>query len=183
MHLWLNGGHGCSSLGYRATAELGPLREKIFAAGLKFNEYALNKEASLLLLESSVEVGFSYSNTSFDYFKLDDDLVAEDTYSFLVNWMRRFPQYAAHNLYISGESYAGHYLPQPVEHVYERNKDRENFPFINLKGFIIGNLETDDYYDTRGLLEYAWSHTVISDQMYNHVKHVCNFKHVNRMKE
>jgi len=32
---------------------------------------------------------------------------AEDTYTFLVNWFNRFPQYKSHDFYISGESYAG----------------------------------------------------------------------------
>ena len=40
----------------------------------------------------------------------------------------------------------------------------------------VGNPETDDYYDTKGLVEYAWSHAVISDQMYEHINQVCNFK-------
>jgi serine carboxypeptidase-like clade 2 len=33
--------------------------------------------------------------------------VAEDAYSFLVNWFKRFPQYKGRDFYISGESYAG----------------------------------------------------------------------------
>lgn len=33
--------------------------------------------------------------------------VAEDAYSFLVNWFKRFPQYKGREFYISGESYAG----------------------------------------------------------------------------
>lgn len=40
----------------------------------------------------------------------------------------------------------------------------------------VGNPETDDYYDDKGLLEYAWSHAVISDQEYEKAKQVCNFK-------
>jgi len=40
----------------------------------------------------------------------------------------------------------------------------------------VGNPETDDYYDYKGLLEYAWSHAVISDQQYDKAKQVCDFK-------
>lgn len=39
----------------------------------------------------------------------------------------------------------------------------------------VGNPETDDYYDYKGLLEYAWSHAVISDQLYENAKQVCDF--------
>jgi carboxypeptidase C (cathepsin A) len=33
--------------------------------------------------------------------------VAEDAYTFLVNWFERFPQYKYRDFYIAGESYAG----------------------------------------------------------------------------
>ena len=40
----------------------------------------------------------------------------------------------------------------------------------------VGNPETEDYYDGKGLLEYAWGHTVISDELYNKAKQTCDFK-------
>ncbi|XP_034684746.1 serine carboxypeptidase-like 26 [Vitis riparia] len=174
--LWLNGGPGCSSIGYGAAVELGPLRVSKNGDGLHFNDFAWNKEANLLFVESPAGVGFSYTNTSSDLTKLTDGFVAEDAYNFLVNWLKRFPQYKAHDFFISGESYAGHYVPQLAELVYDRNKDRTKYPLINLKGFIVGNPETNDYYDYKGLLEYAWSHAVISDQLYYKSKQVCDFK-------
>ncbi|KAE8077081.1 hypothetical protein FH972_015682 [Carpinus fangiana] len=174
--LWLNGGPGCSSIGYGAAVELGPLRVGKNGAGLHFNKYAWNKEANLLFVESPVGVGFSYTNTSSDLTKLDDGFVAEDVYNFLVNWLQRFPQFKTHDFFIAGESYAGHYVPQLAELVYDRNKDKTKYPTINLKGFIVGNPETDEYYDSKGLLEYAWSHAIISDQLYEKAKKVCDFK-------
>ncbi|XP_066316318.1 serine carboxypeptidase-like 26 [Miscanthus floridulus] len=101
---------------------------------------------------------------------------AKDSYTFLVNWFNRFPQYKSHDFYISGESYAGHYVPQLAEVVYEHNKHLEANQQIHLKGFIVGNAETDDYYDYTGIVEFAWSHSVISDQFYERVKNVCDFK-------
>ncbi|KAL3508207.1 hypothetical protein ACH5RR_033589 [Cinchona calisaya] len=174
--LWLNGGPGCSSIGYGAAAELGPLRVAKNGTGLDFNKYSWSKEANLLFVESPIGVGFSYTNTSSDLTKLNDQFAAEDAYSFLVNWLERFPQFKTRDFYISGESYAGHYVPQLAELVYDRNNDATKYPHINLKGFIVGNPETDDYYDYKGLLEYAWSHAVISDQEYEKAKQVCNFK-------
>lgn len=174
--LWLNGGPGCSSIGYGAAVELGPLRVKRCGTGLEFNKYAWNKEANLLFLESPVGVGFSYTNTSSDLTSLEDGIVANDAYSFLINWLKRFPQYQDHDFYIAGESYGGHYVPQLAELVYERNKEKNKYPYINFKGFIVGNPETDDFYDMKGLVDYAWSHTIISDQVYGVVNKVCNFK-------
>ncbi|XP_073120573.1 serine carboxypeptidase-like 26 [Henckelia pumila] len=174
--LWLNGGPGCSSIGYGAAVELGPLRAGNNGAALEFNHYSWNKESNLLFLESPVGVGFSYTNTSSDYTRINDGFVAQDAYSFLVNWLKRFPQFKDHEFFISGESYAGHYVPQLAELVYDRNKNKNKYPYINLKGFIVGNPETNDYFDNKGILEYAWSHAVISDQDYNEAKRVCNFK-------
>ncbi|RLM91417.1 serine carboxypeptidase-like 33 isoform X1 [Panicum miliaceum] len=174
--LWLNGGPGCSSVGYGAASETGPLLVNGNGTGLEFNKFAWTREANLLFLESPVGVGFSYSNTTSDLDNMDDGFVAEDTYTFLVNWFNRFPQYKSHDFYISGESYAGHYVPQLAEMVYERNKHLEMNQHINSKGFIVGNAVTDDYYDEKGLVEFAWSHSVISDQLYQHVKNVCNFR-------
>uniref|UniRef100_A0A0D3ENB9 Carboxypeptidase n=1 Tax=Oryza barthii TaxID=65489 RepID=A0A0D3ENB9_9ORYZ len=194
--LWLNGGPGCSSVGYGAASELGPLMVNGNGTGLEFNKFAWNNEANLLFLESPVGVGFSYTNTSSDLDNIDDRFVAEDTYNFLVNWFKRFPQYKNHDFYISGESYAGHYVPQLADVVYERNKHVETNQHMHLKGFIyalpkqtvndpitnannilqVGNAETDDYYDYKGLVEFAWSHSVISDQLYKHVNNVCDFR-------
>lgn len=174
--LWLNGGPGCSSVGYGAASELGPLRVSRFAAGLEFNKFAWNNEANLLFLESPVGVGFSYTNTSSDLDNLNDGFVAEDAYSFLLNWLERFPQYKDRDFYISGESYAGHYVPQLADRVYEGNKDKKASTYINLKGIIVGNPITDDYYDSKGLAEYAWSHAVVSDEVYERIKKVCDFR-------
>ncbi|XP_021290845.1 serine carboxypeptidase-like 33, partial [Herrania umbratica] len=174
--LWLNGGPGCSSIAYGAASELGPLRVGKNGGDLHFNKYAWNKVANLLFVESPVGVGFSYTNTSSDLTKLDDAFVAEDTYNFLVNWLQRFPQFKTHDFFISGESYAGHYVPQLAELVYDRNKDGIKYPLINLKGFIVGNPITNDYHDFTGIMDYAWSHSVIPDQLYHKVKQVCDFK-------
>ncbi|KAB1213808.1 Serine carboxypeptidase-like 33 [Morella rubra] len=184
--LWLNGGPGCSSVGYGAAVELGPLRVNKKGAGLVYNKYAWNKEANLLFVESPVGVGFSYTNTSSDLTKLEDSFVAEDAYNFLVNWLQRFPQFKAHDFFIAGESYAGnylaqlnfecHYVPQLAELVFDRNKDSTKYPVINLKGFIVGNPETEESYDNWGILDYAWSHAVISDQLYSKARKVCDFK-------
>ncbi|PVH61817.1 hypothetical protein PAHAL_3G128700 [Panicum hallii] len=175
--LWLNGGPGCSSIGYGAASELGPLRVVRQGAELKFNEYAWNKEANLLFLESPVGVGFSYTNKSSDLDNLNDVFV--DSYSFLMNWLQRFPEYKDREFYIAGESYAGHYVPQLAELVYERNKDKKGKSYINLKGFIVGNPITNDYYDSKGLAEYAWSHAIVPDEVYNRIKKYCDFKNSN----
>ncbi|KAF8017745.1 hypothetical protein BT93_H2827 [Corymbia citriodora subsp. variegata] len=173
--LWFNGGPGCSSVGYGAAVELGPLRVNANGTGLLYNKHAWNREANLLFVESPVGVGFSYTNTSSDLSMPDDAFVAEDAYSFVVNWLQKFPRFKTHDFFLAGESYAGHYVPQLAELIYDRNKDTAKYTPVNLKGFLVGNPETNDYYDYKAVLEYAWSHAVISDQLYDKCKQSCDF--------
>ncbi|XP_010505106.1 PREDICTED: serine carboxypeptidase-like 33 [Camelina sativa] len=177
--LWLNGGPGCSSIGYGAASELGPFRVVENGTSLSFNQYSWVQEANMLFLESPVGVGFSYTNSSSDLDNLNDAFVAEDAYNFMVAWFARYPQYKSRDFFIAGESYAGHYAPQLAEIIYDRNKIKPKDSFINLKGFIVGNPLTDDEYDNKGILEYAWSHAVISDNLYDSAKRSCDFKSSN----
>ncbi|KAG6489772.1 serine carboxypeptidase-like 34 [Zingiber officinale] len=198
--LWLNGGPGCSSIGYGEAEELGPFLIQKGVPELGLNRHSWNKgkpcqlhlngsvnisdscliaEANLLFLESPVGVGFSYTNTSSDLNKLGDAITAEDAYIFLVNWFKRFPRFKSHDFYIAGESYAGHYVPQLSEKIFDENKIVPAKNYINFKGFIIGNALMDDETDQTGMIDYAWDHAVISDRVYHDVKNNCNFSKEN----
>jgi serine carboxypeptidase-like clade 2 len=92
--------------------------------------------ANILFLASPVGVGFSYSNTTSDYSKMGDKITAANNYVFLENWLERFPEYKNRPFYISGESYAGHYVPQLAHTILYHNK-KANRTIINLKGIIV----------------------------------------------
>lgn len=176
--LWLNGGPGCSSVAYGASEEIGPFRIKPNGTGLYLNKYSWNREANLLFLESPAGVGFSYSNTTSDLKTSGDERTAEDSLQFLISWMSRFPQYRHRDFYIAGESYAGHYVPQLARKIVEYNKGSPN-PFINLKGILVGNAVTDNYYDNIGTVTYWWTHAMISDRTYKAILKSCNFTSTN----
>ncbi|KAG9452702.1 hypothetical protein H6P81_005606 [Aristolochia fimbriata] len=171
--LWLNGGPGCSSVGYGATQEIGPFIVDSDGRRLKYNPFAWNREANMIFLESPVGVGFSYSNTTSDYKLLGDDFTANDTYTFLHKWFEKFPSYRNRSFYIAGESYAGKYVPELAELIYDRNSDPNLY--IDLKGFLLGNPETSDGHDWRGLVDYAWSHAVVSDETHQLIRDSCDF--------
>ncbi|GAA0165323.1 serine protease [Lithospermum erythrorhizon] len=139
--LWFNGGPGCSSIGNGALMELGPFRVNPDGKTLWQNKYAWNKVANIIFLESPAGVGFSYSNRSSDYVT-GDEQTASDSYTFLVNWLERFPEYKTRDMFIAGESYAGHYVPQLTKLILHNNK-LTNQTIINLKGiavFILSSL-------------------------------------------
>lgn len=171
--LWLNGGPGCSSLGNGAMMELGPFRVNSDGKTLSQNKYAWNNEANILFLESPAGVGFSYSNRTSDYVT-GDRKTAEDTYTFLINWLERFPEYQTRDFFITGESYAGHYVPQIAQLILHNNKIT-NQTVINLKGIAIGNAYVDEETGTTGTVDYYWSHAMMSDEAHQGITLNCNF--------
>ncbi|XP_052139477.1 serine carboxypeptidase II-1 [Oryza glaberrima] len=173
--LWLNGGPGCSSVGYGASEELGAFRINPDGRSLYLNPYPWNRVANMLFLDSPAGVGYSYSNTTSDLLTAGDNKTAHDSYAFLVNWLERFPQYKYRDFYIAGESYGGHYVPQLSQLVYRNNKDVEK-PILNFKGFMVGNAVIDDYHDYVGTFEYWWTHGLISDDTYQKLQVACDFE-------
>ncbi|XP_062091532.1 serine carboxypeptidase-like 45 isoform X2 [Humulus lupulus] len=168
--LWLNGGPGCSSLGVGAFSENGPFRPN--GKVLLRNEYSWNKEANMLYLETPVGVGFSYSTDSSSYVAVDDEATARENLVFLQRWFKKFPQYKNSDLFLTGESYAGHYIPQLAKLMVQVNRKKEVF---NLKGIALGNPVLEYATDFNSRSEFLWSHGLLSDTTYEMFTSVCNY--------
>ncbi|TVU51306.1 hypothetical protein EJB05_02720 [Eragrostis curvula] len=174
LTLWLNGGPGCSSVGGGAFTELGPFYPKGDGRGLRLNKKSWNKVSNLLFVESPAGVGWSYSNKSSDY-KTGDERTASDMHMFLLKWYKKFPEYKSRELFLTGESYAGHYIPQLANALLNHNKESKDFKF-NIKGVAIGNplLKLDR--DISSIYEYFWSHGMISDEVGLAITNACDFE-------
>lgn len=174
LSLWLNGGPGCSSMGGGAFTELGPFFPQGNGRGLRINTKSWNKVSNLLFVESPAGVGWSYSNTTSDY-TTGDANTAKDMLTFLLNWYKKFPSYRSRELYLTGESYAGHYIPQLTIALLDHNERSTGFKF-NIKGVAIGNplLKLDR--DVPAVYEYYWSHGMISDEIGLTLMNDCNFE-------
>ncbi|XP_021277649.1 serine carboxypeptidase-like 45 [Herrania umbratica] len=168
--LWLNGGPGCSSLGVGAFSENGPFRPS--GEVLVKNEYSWNREANMLYLEAPIGVGFSYSTDTSSYEGVDDRITARDNLVFMQNWFLKFPQYRNRSLFITGESYAGHYIPQLAELMLQFNRKDKLF---NLKGIALGNPVLEFAIDFNSRAEFFWSHGLISDSTYKMFTTSCNY--------
>ncbi|KAK7282120.1 hypothetical protein RIF29_10674 [Crotalaria pallida] len=168
--LWLNGGPGCSSLGVGAFSENGPFRPN--GEFLIKNECSWNREANMLYLETPVGVGFSYAKGSSSYMTMNDEATARDNAVFLQRWFNKFPQYRNRDLFLTGESYAGHYVPQLAKLMIEMNSKKKIF---NLKGIALGNPVLEYATDFNSRAEFFWSHGLISDSTYNMFTKVCNY--------
>lgn len=86
----------------------------------------------MLFIESPVGTGFSYAVNTDVYKTIGDNMTTRDTYTFLVKWLDRFPEYKGREFFIIGESYAGHYVPE-ISTVILASKNAD----INLKGIIV----------------------------------------------
>lgn len=65
--------------------------------------------------------------------------VADDMIDFLVDFFAAHPELASNPFYVTGESYAGHYVPAVSHRIWQWNKAGDG-PKINFKGFAIGVL-------------------------------------------
>jgi cathepsin A (carboxypeptidase C) len=131
---WFNGGPGCSSFS-GAFEELGPFYINADGKTLYENVYSWNARANVLYLESPIGVGFSYDTTNPKFFKASDDQTLDQNYHALMDFFNNVQtKYKGKDFYLSGESYAGIYLPMLGAKISEN----KNFP-ANLKGIAIGN--------------------------------------------
>lgn len=130
------------------------------------NPWSWNKNASVIYLDSPAGVGFSYyldpeeANTN-------DYITAHDNLSSMVSWFQKFPEFALHDFYITGESYGGIYIPTLAYNILLFNENTSSNR-INLKGIAVGNGCTDWEFDTTpALLTLAWTHSLYGYEMYN----------------
>jgi len=151
---WTNGGPGCSGLlGFMT--EQGPFRPDK-DGNLAMNPWRWNKIANMVFVEQPVGVGFSYSDNSDDY-NIGDDQAAKDNLETILQFIRRFPQYSKSPLFITSESYGGHYMPTLAVEIVNYNKDATDAnTMLNFKGFAVGNPYTDYYSGVGAELETYW---------------------------
>ena len=163
--LWFNGGPGCSSLdGW--SSEHGPMQMDE-DGNYKVNDYSWHRAANMLYIESPGDVGFSYIDSKLDYeIAINDDIAAKDNLNALLDFFKRFPSFKGKDFYISGESYAGIYVPTLAYEVIMYNKGVSENNKINLKGILVGNGVTDWKYDvTNARLDFLFTHHLTSYEL------------------
>lgn len=164
---WTNGGPGCSGLiGFMT--EQGPFRPDK-NGNLNINEWRWNMIANMVFLEQPVGVGFSYSDNKDDY-KIGDSQAAKDNLQTILEFLQRFPQYANSPLFITSESYGGHYMPTLASEIVKYNKENNNA--LNFKGFAVGNPYTDYYSGVGAEMETYWGKQLLPKPSWD--KYVAN---------
>lgn len=156
--LWMTGGPGCASelaLFY----ENGPFKITDNLT-LVWNDYGWDKVSNIIFVDQPVGTGFSYSTDIRDI-RHDERGVGEDMYDFFQAFFAVHPEYAKNKFYVTGESYAGHYVPAVAGRLHKALKEKEGVP-INLKGFAIGNGLTEPDIQYEAYADYALDMNLIT---------------------
>jgi len=104
------------------------------------NPSSWTKVANVLVVDNPPPIGFSYcepagpSGGGTSCGPWNDSSVAASNKVFLENWVREFPEYAHNPMYITGESYAGIYVPT-IAHLLWLDKASP----VQLAGIAIGD--------------------------------------------
>lgn len=100
------------------------------------NAWSWNKFASVIYLESPPGVGFS-TTTNYTF---GDNSTASANLAAVRAFFDLFDSYNKLDFYISGESYAGIYVPTLAYWIDQYNSNStKTGPKINLKGILVGN--------------------------------------------
>lgn len=130
--LWLQGGPGGSSL-FGLFVENGPF---FVDADLNLHKrkFAWTSHYSVVYIDNPVGTGFSFTNEDEGYSRNESD-VANNLYSALSQFFTLFPELSKVDFYITGESYAGKYIPSLAYLIHQESSPKK----IYLRGIAIGD--------------------------------------------
>ncbi|XP_064401479.1 probable serine carboxypeptidase CPVL [Halichondria panicea] len=135
LMLWLQGGPGGSSL-FGLFNENGPL--VVDSSGkVSLRKVTWNTDYHMLYIDNPVGTGFSFTNDS-KGFSTNEVEVGINLYSALTQFFTVFSEYQANDFYLTGESYAGKYVPAIGYKIHTENMNNPAVK-INLKGLAIGD--------------------------------------------
>lgn len=156
---WLTGGPGCASelaLFY----ENGPytINDDL---SLTSNPYTWNTDANVIWIDQPVGTG--YSNATI--LDIDEQEIAQNFYHFILGFYELNPQYEGRPLFMTGESYAGHYIPAISAYVASQAN-----PKVNYKGSAIGNGWVDPVSQYPQYANFAYENKLIGNTEYQGLK-------------
>ncbi|CAL4901607.1 unnamed protein product [Urochloa decumbens] len=135
--LWLQGGPGCSGL-IGNFFELGPYFVNPDNVSLSRNPFAWNRRFGLLFIDSPLGTGFSAAPSPADI-PTNQSVIAAHLLAALQSFFALDPAFRARPFFLTGESYAGKYVPAAGAHILDTNPTLPESLRVNLRGVAIGN--------------------------------------------
>ncbi|XP_028756914.1 serine carboxypeptidase-like [Neltuma alba] len=163
--IWLTGGPGCGSelaLFY----ENGPFHITKDLS-LEWNDYGWDKVSNIIYVDQPIGTGFSHASNESDI-PHNEEAVSNDLFDFLQAFFKEHSQFVENDFYITGESYAGHYIPAIASRIHQANKAKEGI-HINLKGFAIGNGHTNPEIQYAAYTDFSLENGLINRDDYNRI--------------
>lgn len=154
--IWLNGGPGASSLIGLFVENLGP--QKITAnATLVDNHDHITKKYHLMAVDNPVGAGFSFTESA-AYVKSEEEMRTQFVYA-LRGFYERHPEYKRNPLWVTGESYAGKYVPNIAYELATNAAD------ILFQGIIVGNGLYNELVQYQTIGEVAFGEGIIDEKV------------------
>lgn len=166
--LWLSGGPGCSSE-VALLYENGPMRFNHAEGELEENPYSWNNYTNLLYVDQPIGTGYSHGGDNDDH---NEQQVAQHMAHFLRGFLQDNPEFVGRDFYITGESYAGYFVPSISAYLKTEATD----VLLNLKGVAIGNGLVDPHIQYPLYPEYSFERNLISaaeEKMLSGSFHAC----------
>lgn len=92
----------------------------------------------MVYIDNPVGTGFSFTQNDSGY-ATNEVEVGANLYNAMVQFFTVYVEYQAVDFYITGESYAGKYIPALGYTIHNANRDPQRNLTINLKGMLIGD--------------------------------------------
>lgn len=118
--IWLQGGPGGSSM-FGLFAEMGPFNSDVSLKLVK-REAAWTSKYAMLFIDNPVGAGFSFTTSDSGYCNNTKVCVASNLFSLLTQFYGVFPDMLQQELFITGESYGGHYVPGFAAYIDAHNE-------------------------------------------------------------
>ncbi|XP_064648192.1 probable serine carboxypeptidase CPVL [Lineus longissimus] len=134
--MWLQGGPGGSSM-FGLFVEHGPFGVNAKAQLVPRNT-TWQTNYSMLYVDNPVGTGFSFTENEAGY-ATDEEDVGNDMYSALVQFFQIYYEYSQLDFYVTGESYAGKYVPAIAYKIHSVQANGSAKSMINLRGIAIGD--------------------------------------------
>lgn len=95
----------------------------------------------------------------------NEDEISENMAQFMIKFIEKFPQMEGRDFYVTGESYAGHYIPAIAHNFMFKHADDLK---MNFKGIAIGNGLVDPYLQYPEYATFAYENDLLrGEKEYN----------------
>ncbi|CDO76988.1 hypothetical protein BN946_scf184298.g15 [Trametes cinnabarina] len=184
--IWLQGGPGSSGM-IALTTENGPIH--VLANGTwVFNNFSWNHLADVIWVDQPVgtdarnrcfpRTGTGFSTADSTGYVPDEDQTGEDFLGFLSNIVKVFPSLATRPLFLTGESYAGTYIPYITKHLFQAQNPPVKLRKIAIGDGSLGSQATVEHLPVVNVIETYPALIGYDEDVFNYFReqeHLCGF--------